>query len=681
VVLVITLLGVILLGGLVIWVLNLGDQVNRRVGAQHAADASARAAAGWAARSFNTIAANNTNMARYLALVNALEAMPQATRYSLHESTALTERLDEQIAVGFGSGLGGRADGQLRAIVTDYFEDLHAEMVGDLNQLIPVADSLGNFDPTSVTRWAEGGSLWLALEAMDDLNQTTVDGLGETLREAGVSGALANLPAGEQRDGEAHAIVLPFNAAVDAQRGAFDDFLYPVVYGRLPLGIDDPIVARGPFDALFAWRDEVYETLPPSTPTNTNATPRPGSSPGNPLSRRGGRLGGSNHQHQLVGYMTYGPQTRLLRDLRGQINDLMRTTRYDKYMRVLSNAVRSHVWPTLPLNMTLPPNTHTHRAGDDRQLRDPVGRFVDPNSPNTSTNATIAPDWRTDYDEAVSISRAGAPIIQETAWFIVEIKSRYAVDDPRFLTPGSWALERNYGGAGYDNPRVSIVAGWQSPDSRRGGWGGAQWLTDHVWRANWIDWTRSDTDIGIPPVYESVTLPDGTRTDRLVWQEVYRIDTFVFGGVNVGEPSDVPNPYDGFDPLDEDAPAPMNLVGAFDTPRPIDEPDSITAGARLSLLAVARRPDTPQAWGERFRGGRPDPSVVAIAQAKVFNNHSLDLWTQQWRAELEPVSDYEAWLGYLGDGDWPEDLDGDQIEGLRDYLVNARDLAGLLLEH
>ena len=44
VILVITMLSLLLLAGLVLWVLNLGQQVNHRVSTQNAADATARAA-------------------------------------------------------------------------------------------------------------------------------------------------------------------------------------------------------------------------------------------------------------------------------------------------------------------------------------------------------------------------------------------------------------------------------------------------------------------------------------------------------------------------------------------------------------------------------------------------------------------------------------------------------------
>ncbi len=42
-------------------------------------------------------------------------------------------------------------------------------------------------------------------------------------------------------------------------------------------------------------------------------------------------------------------------------------------------------------------------------------------------------------------------------------------------------------------------------------------------------------------------------------------------------------------------------------------------------------------WPTHFAGRKPYPNIVSIAQAQVFNNHSWDLWTQMWHAQLTPV--------------------------------------------
>ena len=80
VVIIIVLLAIILLTALVLFVINLGQQVNRRVAAQNTADATVAAGATWVARSLNTVSRNNVTMSRYIALVNVMDSLPQAVR-------------------------------------------------------------------------------------------------------------------------------------------------------------------------------------------------------------------------------------------------------------------------------------------------------------------------------------------------------------------------------------------------------------------------------------------------------------------------------------------------------------------------------------------------------------------------------------------------------------------------
>ena len=67
-VLVITLLAMTLLVGLIFYVYNVGDQVNRRMAMQNAADAVAVSGAGWMGRSMNLLAMNNVTQSRMIAL-------------------------------------------------------------------------------------------------------------------------------------------------------------------------------------------------------------------------------------------------------------------------------------------------------------------------------------------------------------------------------------------------------------------------------------------------------------------------------------------------------------------------------------------------------------------------------------------------------------------------------------
>ena len=75
-VLVMALLGMTLLVALILYVYNVGDQVNDRLSMQNAADSAAVSGAGWIARSMNTTAMNNVAASRVLGILPVLDAFP-----------------------------------------------------------------------------------------------------------------------------------------------------------------------------------------------------------------------------------------------------------------------------------------------------------------------------------------------------------------------------------------------------------------------------------------------------------------------------------------------------------------------------------------------------------------------------------------------------------------------------
>ncbi len=68
---------------------------------------------------------------------------------------------------------------------------------------------------------------------------------------------------------------------------------------------------------------------------------------------------------------------------------------------------------------------------------------------------------------------------------------------------------------------------------------------------------------------------------------------------------------------------------------------------QFSLLGVARRSARAAAWAGRFGSGSPDGQMTGIAQAEVFNPTSWDLWTQDWHAQLVPVTNLGEWMARL----------------------------------
>lgn len=617
VILIITMLSVLLLAGLVLWVLNLGQQVNHRVSTQNTADATARAAGGWVARSLNTVAANNTDMARYIALINVLDAMPQAVDYTRRESELMLESLGNQNARGVTG-----TPSQLAQLVEDFYAQLYSELDDQVADIVPTDEFYKSIDVRRMTRYPDG-SIWQALYGLDELNQSIMENVGTMAQVSAVAGGRVNRIAGDSA-----AFALPTVPTVPYRRGNFNDFERPVLDGRLPDDIDDEQYNRGPWDAVFGWRDFDYEggTYVPGTRQIAS-----GGSPGNPISRQTGNNGHWTDQ-EIVGYHPYGPQSWMLRRIGWYRDSHLYHTRLSMYQSRLTRYKSDYVWP----------------RGQNRRV--------------------INPDWIIDWDTALATAQAGSSDIKETAYFAIEIKSKYPRTDSRFLTPGTWAPD--IVDPGWDhNPRIAWLGGWRRLDDTRK-------ICDHVWRYEWEYSVFYDPEIGITPEYNTVTNPDGTTTQVPVAQPVYRVDHFAFAGINVGPDASTDSPYTGFDPDSADAPAPTDMDHGA-----VERTDEDARWRYLSYLGVARQTDMPQAWASRFRGQRPYPNMVAIAQVKVFNNHSWDLWTQMWRAEMEPVSNYDGWVDAIANGQLPADVNPQEVEDLAHYFTATAPLAGIMLGH
>ncbi|MDH3584314.1 MAG: hypothetical protein OER86_08880, partial [Phycisphaerae bacterium] len=485
IVLVLTLMGLLLLAGLVMWVMNLGQQVNNRIVAQGAADTAVQGGAGWIARQMNTVAGNNVDMARYVAVINVLDSFPQAAEYAYKETTTLGEALTNQMSNGGVQG----APARLSAVANDYFEQLMAGIEDDINDLEPVVDLFEQFDVSEVTFYSQDGHLWRALVAMDETNQAVMENLGRMAQVSAVAGGEENLR--DQQD--SGVFLLPLEAAVPHIRGTFNDLERPVRYGLPPFQTDaetldgdqddddDPpggsttigvvisggtnepqdewINNRGPWDVIFGWRDYVSEVTNPGTYVPGTRRTAGGGRPSNPLSRREGDNGGRTvgRETEIVAYRTYGPQSYLLRRINEYAHNNLTNTRLTMWLNALAHNKLNFVWPR------------------SKQKR------------------IWEPDWVIDYEEATAIAEAGDPKIRETAFFVAEIKSKYPIGDGNFLREGSYTLAFD---EGQINPRIQIVRGWQDPER----WGVTR-LNDYVWRDDWETTVYWDAAIGIEPEY------------------------------------------------------------------------------------------------------------------------------------------------------------------------------------
>ena len=631
VVMVITLLSVLLLTALILFVLNLGTQVERRIAAQNTADATVTGGSVWVARTMNTVARNNIEMTRMIGLVNVLDAMPRSTAYALHEQTAFHEALDGQL----DRGVSRSGPTQLRSILEDLLNDFLAELEDEVDQLETADAFFDSHDTRDLTYYRANngmGDLWRAMYAMDEMNQAALAEMGRVVQTASVDAGALTYPQDEAR---AAAFMAPLKPTLPWRRGRFDDFEDPIRHGVLPSSVDDDQTNRGPYDTVFGWHGLISRTVGGTWVPGRSQTAQGGRG-GVPIGSGSGGVSGGRRvggRTIVTGYYVWDMHRHLLDRVSSFVSHELRNSRLAMWVRTMSNAKLNYLWPT------------GDEPDDDQLAR------------------TIAPEWINDWSQAIGIARNERDRIVETGFIAIELKSRYPIDHPRFLEAGTWALVDD---GGRWQPRLVRVRGWMDPRD----WP-AQKVVDHGWRDEWEYTVWYDNDIGIDAMVDEAGNP--------IAQPVYRIDHFYFAGVNVGEGEDIMDPYEGFDPQASDSPAPSDINHALvrDTPE--------SRRHYLTFFSMAQRNDFAQSWPTAFRGNKPYPAVVAMAQAKVFNNHSWDLWTPMWHARLEPITDLDQWAAVLNAdqsvlGDVPNIESADYLD-LEAYLNHTARLADAMLGH
>lgn len=639
VVMVITLFALLLLVGLVLWLVNLGTQVDKRVNTQSAADATAIAGAGWMARSMNAVAENNIAITRYLALVNVLDSLPQSAHFAHVEQAAMLQALEEQLARGVGSG-----PSALMNEIQDMLQEFRDELQEEVDQLEPVDLMLQGFDMRSVT-WhnpprGSNGQLWQAMYALDEVNQTLLENLGDLAQLNAVTGGRLDLPGNTPGD----AFLIPIIPQLPFQRGQFQDFMRPVKYGILPASSDDKVNNRGPYDTVFGWHERVGQCL------NGYSRPPVSQGPGGrgniPIGRGAGGVGGGwvCTDWQYTHYRTWGPQRWMLDRVSSFNRSQLRNSRFSGWTRQIANAKLNYLWPG-----SVDQDGVEHLPEDEIEIAE-----------------IREPDWVIDFNQAAALGDGGDA--HETAFIVIEIKSRYPTSSGSLMSPGSWSADNRYNRW---QPRLVRRSGWIDPRD----WETHPTVTpigNYGWREEWSYQMYYDPDIGLEPQYDP-------QTGQPIPQTVYRIDHYYFAGVNTGDPVDIEDPYQGFNPASDSAPAPSDFRHDLVTP------DEANRRQYLTCLGVARQSDRPQAWPAAFFSGKPYRNMMAIAQIKVFNNHSWDLWTPMWHAQLEPVTEFDQWVDMLEAGltepvEIPE-LSMTDIEEAHQSMDALRSLAPAMLEH
>jgi len=653
-VLAMTLLAISLLSGLVFYVYNAGSVVSRRMSLQDNADAVAVSGGAWMARSMNVVAMNNVAMSRMVALVPIMDSLPLATRMSLAEAAAWEQGLDSQIRRGVPE-----------AYLREGLQSLRARMVvqRDVLNAMDLRINRGSFQMSHSTHWSyrggvgvpPHGELWRAASALGEMAESTAE-------SAGVLSQADAVRFGRENEADV-AFVAPVLPRMPARKGTLRDWrtvlkesLYVTEGSATRRGGNGGAIPDwayphrlGPWARLLKWRDPTRmptgrEWVPP------RSGPRVRGGTGN-INLDGRRVGSSARTRQSghrghwratgwvpTGYSTYGPYTWAMRRIHwwsrgndyhpGQLADVY----FYSYLRSLAEMKMEYMFG--PVNPSL------------RRIH--------------------FPQWRTDYEQARQLAARADVRVSRTMVYLVEIASRVPENAPGWLSPGSY---RTNG----DRPIALWIDGWSDP----GDWSLPR-VANYIWKDQYHYEVTEDRQLGITPRVGA----DG----RPMWQNVYMVAWYIFGGIDVGGDVEVVNPAN-WDPHDE-PPVPILLdtsEGDYDPAAP--DADNDYRRKYFSFLGIAAKSNAAATWRQRFRTRNPLGSMLAVAQAKVLNNKSFDLWTQDWQVQLTPVEQWSDWVDRLerGADDAAETrglVNQGDVERIHKYMQALRgNLADLYVNH
>jgi len=697
-----TLLGLTLLVSLVIYVYNVGDQVNKRLSLQNAADSAAVSGAGWMARSANTTAMNNVAISRLLGILPTMDAFPLASEMALNEVAEWERRLGRQVSAlqaflteSPTQSLGQTIEGMM---------ELRERMAAQRDILAPFKHALldESFDMDTVTNWrtsgvggsAPHGTLWKAACALDAYSVATMDS----------SGLLAQFNAGRFGKGnEADtSILIPVIPEIPNYRGSLDDF-QPTLEGRITVrtngGTTSGRMQRtgaqggaipdyayhhrlGPWARLLPrhpWRVEerratawrwVAGTAPARDPVIARGgRPQlPGRGRSSRLGSRSGRDAGQGHYvptaWEVYGYRTRGPYWwgtwRVQRYARGWDN-------YDNYD---VNNTRNHG--------ELPDTNFYEYMRDVSKIK--LGYMFPASAAPQAARLIHYPQWRTDYAEALVLSETPEVRITETILYYFDIASSVPEDSPDFLKPGTFAT----------NGSLALAAhhrGWEDPARFRPD---ATQICNYIWKSKDNYEITEYPAIGLfrEEIQDGVN-EDGSPNMIPKFHPVYMIEFCMFGGIDIGGEREVSNPCNWNSSELEELPSPILIdtdVGDYDP-----ETNDVDAGVRreyFAYLAMAKRAASAQVWGEKFQGANPTNAIHTLSQAKIFNNKSWGLWTQDWQVQLTSLNGYPDWVQRV-ERDLPQTsmtqgaVRAADLEEILEFLraLSGGELAGKCLGH
>lgn len=583
-VLVLVLLALLLLASAVFFIFNVGAHLQKRTETQNAADATAAAGAGWVARTLNLVAMNNVEISKLLAQVQVLDAIPPALGDALLDHQAALDGIEAQLARG-AYGEPGLTAG-LREVADDLrrqvalLEELDAVLVTGPN-------NQGDYDIARMTFYElptqDGGTVRGQLwDAMLALDTVSRTAMEELGPLAQVAAAKAAQVNQQGGDSQTHGFLVPFVPEVPWEDGEFADFADPMVNGNVPLDIDDEETNRGPFDVIFGWRQPQIRVT-----ADEPWSDRFDIQTDYPLIqfRQNRRI---PTEGEVVAYKNYGP----FLFYRNQL-DPAEAEAFGGSSVEGRGSVRSWFAERAALGANWRLNQFLARLGLGRSGFD-----------DDSGRRRYGPVWDNNYDTRLEMIASG---IRPFELFI------YLEFAPVPLGSSQTPVLTDWGFFPFDGP--SNIYHDFPPGELVG---------DYIYKTQ-RTLVERDGDNNVTAAY--------TQNIYIVWCAVDRDPT-------APAPRN-PNNFNEDDPL----PVPIRLVeDALDH-------DSASERSRfLRFFAAADQPARAPFWASLFDGSdddeslRPRPRVTATAAARVFNDHSWDLWTQMWAAQLEPVGDLQAWV-------------------------------------
>ena len=630
--LVVALLSLILLASLVFYVFNTGQHVTYRMETQNAADNAAISGAGWVARSFNTVAMNNVEMSRLIPLVAVMDSVPVGVDYTLKDQEAVLRAVDTRLAVG--GNVPPHVEAALRDVVRPNIQN-QLELLRPVNNLL----NSGNYDIGAMTFYEDAsgrrGQIWQSIESLSALNVATMDNLGLLGQFNAFRGAQI-----AQRDGglDGGGLLLPWVPEVPWTRGSFEDFETVVADGRLPDNQDDPQFNRGPFDVLFGMRQRGQTSNVDVTELGTDIRHRSSGGIPAPVERIVNRA-------TIETYFTSGTYRLMI----GQLAALAQSSTgdLDGRPRLSNSAFFAAPSPDVVIddNAPLAPSQWSTR------VRFAANQKINAVFPSVGggVQQLIDPQWEQTYASAEALHEAEigpSPPGRLKRGMYISLEFRQTplpsggLSQPQLVM---WGL------------KTTGVAQALEPDPN-----------------GTLNWTQIDRNRH--PVWRLYAPHPFNPTSGEVQYTYYDI----WIGVNTGDVEEVRNPYNFNSQQRNDLPGPVNF-----TPDEFGQSEQVRRDS-LTFLGIAHQPKEAAFMGGRFDDERADTKLVGLAQAEVFNNHSWDLWTQMWHAQLVPINDYAGWMDALEEPEGTDQmpwLDAADVTAVTEYLKAVQPLADLMLEH